>query len=123
MQFLTLKDVQNTKSLKRFEPLASVSYRCCTFNLQGPKSNALMYKNTNVWTATCISMYSLKQFWKVLLKSIHSKCFLGKNCVYVPGMEQLLCGRWTPTSLVPPLVCHIHGHSRLRPRLGGPPAL
>lgn len=67
--------------------------------------------------------YSLKQFWKVLLKSIHSKCFLGKNCVYVPGMEQLLCGHWTPTRLVPPLVCHIHGHSRLRPRLGEPPAL
>lgn len=41
---------------------------------------------------------------KPFLKSIHSKCFLGKSCVYVPGMERLLCGRRTPTSLVPPLV-------------------
>lgn len=81
-----------------------------------------MYKNANVVATTSISRLP-QTVLEGTLKSLHFKCFLGKNSVYVPGMEQLLCGRWTPASLVPPLVCHIHGHSRLQPRLGGPPAL
>lgn len=57
--------------------------------------------NAEVWTATCISILP-QTVVESTLESVHAKCSLGKNYVYGAGMEQLLCGHWTPTSLVPP---------------------
>lgn len=67
-----------------------------------------MYINADVWT-TCIPILPQTAV-ESTLEIIHTK-FLGKNYVWVPGMERLLCGRWTCITLAPPLVCHIHGHS------------
>lgn len=64
-----------------------------------------MYINADVWT-TCISILP-RTVVESTLEIIHTRCFCGRE----PGMERRLCGRCTRTTLVPPLVCHIQGHS------------